>query len=412
MGLPNVVFTVTDNGLGRRNPTDDNVGALVMTGVAAGDVDLGDPYMVKSLAEAEALGITSAYDEANTVLVWYHIREFFKVNPDGELWFILKSQATTMETLADKNTANGLKLLLTTANGRVRFIGVARNPASGYTPTLANGLDADVVAAVAKAQEFAEEEFDRKRPVQFLIEGRSLNGTLTSAKDLRTLGAEYVSVVIGQDYEVADGDALFNGMACVGTTLGMICKAKVNENIGWPEKFKIDYDGVNWQYPALSNHVKIEDVKLTDMDALDVLGYIMPRRFTGLSGTYFNDSHTCTVITSDYAYIENVRTINKAVREAYAALVTKLNSPLNVDPLTGKIASETIKYFEQLVASSLDEMGRNGEISVSNGVIGRDVYIDPDQNILSTSELSVKISIVPTATGRSMQVTIGLATSI
>ena len=47
----------------------------------------------------------------------------------------------------------------------------------------------------------------------------------------------------------------------------------------------------------------------------------------GYEGTFWNDSYTCILQNSDYAYIENNRTIDKAVRNLYVTYLPDLNGP-------------------------------------------------------------------------------------
>jgi hypothetical protein len=43
-------------------------------------------------------------------------------------------------------------------------------------------------------------------------------------------------------------------------------------------------------------------------------GYIFIKKHVGTAGTYFNDAPTAKPETSDYAFVENNRTIDKSIR--------------------------------------------------------------------------------------------------
>ena len=130
------------------------------------------------------------------------------------------------------------------------------------------------------------------------------------------------------------------------------------------------------------------------------------RKFVGRAGTYLNDTHTCTEAISDYAYIEANRTIQKAQRLCYAALLPQLNSPLQVDG-QGKLSPLTCSFFESLVETTLRQnMLSNQELSDFS------VSIDPDQNVLQTSVLEVVVTLVPVGVARNIIVRLGFATSI
>jgi predicted class III extradiol MEMO1 family dioxygenase len=146
-------------------------------------------------------------------------------------------------------------------------------------------------------------------------------------------------------------------------------------------------------------------LSLSALNALNNLGYVFLRKQLGIQGSYFVDSNTCIVSSSDFAKIENNRTIDKAKRVVRTALLPELNSPivLNSD---GTIKDTTISYLEGLCETALDELIRNTEISAYG------VVINPAQNVLSTSEIVVSISIVPVGVARTITVNIGFVLSI
>ena len=116
---------------------------------------------------------------------------------------------------------------------------------------------------------------------------------------------------------------------------------------------------------------------------------------------YFNDSHTCTIQTSDFTFIEANRTIHKATRIARTALLPKVNAPVLVDPDTGTLPPSTVKGYETLCKAALERMISNEEVSEI------DVFVDPNQDILADSILKVRIEIVPMGTARRIEVNIG-----
>lgn len=189
---------------------------------------------------------------------------------------------------------------------------------------------------------------------------------------------------------------LYKNTAAVGLALGAISKAKVSENIAWIEKFNLTGEGF-----AKAGFIGGEEIKtLGTLSDLNEKRYIFARTHTGLAGVYFNDSSTCTTGTSDFAYVENNRTINKATRLLRTALLPKLASPVLVD-IDGKLPQSVSKSFEGLCRSALEGMVANQEVS------DFDVYVDPKQNILATSELKVKAEITPIGTARKIMVDLG-----
>lgn len=400
--LPQVNFTLTDGGLGRRSPSQDMVRGLIIHGIAvSGGIQLGDCHEIKALSDADDLGIDNAYDAANGVLVRYHLEEFFRLNPSGTIWIMLVAQATAWDTMVDKAQANMAKKLLIAAKGQIRILGLGFNPASGYTPSYTTGLDDQILAAITEAQLLCNEEFTLHRPLQVIIEGRDFNGLTSAAIDLRTLASKNVSIVIAQDMDIAALDPLFANHAAIGTALGISSAAKVNQNIGWVEKFNVQFAG-QWTNPGLSSGLAVTSYSDANLTQLNTKGFIFLREEIGYAGLYFNDSHTATAITSDYAYIENVATVHKAVRLLRPGILPKLKGPIRVDKNTGKIPLAYCSYLEGECRRIVAPMVEAEEVSDDI-----DFYVDPEQNILQTSQLNIRCAITPTATARQISFTVG-----
>lgn len=405
MARPNVTIIKRNGALGRRNPSQDAICGLVTTGVAvAGKLVLGTVYPLNSVRDALALGIDAAYDTANSVLVFHPIDRFFKRNPDGTLYILVAAQTNSLTDLVDP-TKDFAKKLLRELKGVVKFLGITRNPAALYAPVLATGLDSDVLTAVTKAQTLYDEEFGLFRYASVLIEGRSFNGTSGAAKDLRTLASPNVSVTIAADPAISGSLAMRNGYAAVGDVLGLISKADVSQNIGeFTPAFNLSDAGrAIFITAGLSSNLNINSYLDADLDALDTKGYIFPCAIAGLEGFYLNDSHTASVLAAnDYAYIENNRTIEKAIFLARQALLPRVKSRIKVDPDTGQLQDEDRKALEAIGIKALEGMETDGDISG-----GIDCFVNPAQNVLTTSLIAVEISFTPVSIARQITVSIG-----
>lgn len=402
-------FNITrgEGGLGRRQPSKDMVSGIMFGGIAPSGLALDTTSTeLKRIEDAEDLGITESYDSSNNILVWYHIKEFFRMNSSGSLYIRITAQATnTMTKMCDKDNTH-VASLLKDAKGDIRQWGVVLNPLTTYTATKTGGLDSDVALAVAKAQLLANSEFALKRPSQAVIEGRDFNGTAASAADLRGLNSPDVHVTILQDKDIAEGHAIHNAHAAVGTTLGAISYASVHENIGWPQKFNLS-DTLTGAFvnPSFSSKKDVSDYE-ADFDTLTTKGYMFGATYSGKAGVYFYDMPTCTVITSDYAWGNDRRVINKAVRLAYDALFPRQNSPLFLDATTGQMDMSTAKSFEADAEQGMDEMLQKGEIS------GADAFVDQTQDVRTEGKVFTKVAVVNIATGRTLEVEIGLTKNV
>lgn len=408
---PRLIVQKLNGGLGRRTPSADMVTGSVMNAVATSEMVLGNIYTLKNIQEVESLGITAEYDEANKLLVYERLRRFFVHNPSITLYFMPVAQGVTLTQMVDKDNQYLAKLLRDKA-GEIVQASVSLNPDEDYTPTIETGLDKDSIDAIYKAQALADSQWAKDRYCEIYIEGRSFSGTSTAALNLRTLLSECpdISVVIGADYEVSNRDNLYKGYAAVEDYAAMVSKADVSQNAGEQiGDFNLtNVDAKTFIIPGLSSGNKLSDYSDTDLDNLDDRGYIYFAPIVNLggisstTGIYINDTHTCAKITSDFAYGENNRTIKKAIKLAKAALTPKVKGRIYVDESTGFMAPETVKDLETITKVSLDPMVANGDISG-----GVDAYINPEQNVLATSEFIVLLTFVPVAIGRRITLKVG-----
>ncbi|MDO7877377.1 DUF2586 family protein [Hymenobacter sp. ASUV-10] len=398
MALPDITITKAAGGLGRQQPTDDGISAFITQGVAiSGKLTLGTVYELRSIQAAEAIGITAT--ATNFTRTYRHLSEFFRLSPGAVLLFMAVARTATMADICDHTLGGGAKALLSNANGRVKQLAVCLNPASGYTPVTTGGLDADVLTTVAKAQALAAEEFDQHRPVAVLLAGHSLLADLTTAPNLRALSSEYVAVVAGTDHTLLPNEP------AIGTALGAISAARVNESIAWVQKFNLTGDG-SFVNAGLSNGKALSELLPGDLGALSDKGFIVVRQHAGLDGFYFSDTPTCTVVSSDYAQLENVRTTNKAARVCRTALLPALNGPLPVNA-DGTLQAQVIGELQGKAKTAL-----NAALLESGEASALGVYIDPAQNVISDSKLAVKVRIVPTGVARQITVDLGLSTKL
>jgi hypothetical protein len=408
---PRLIVQKLNGGLGRRNPSADMVTGSVMNAVATTEMVLGNIYTLKNIQEVEALGVSHEYDETNKVLVYERLRRFFIHNPSITVYFMPVAQGVTLTQMVDKDN-NYLAKLLRDKAGEIVQACVSLNPAEDYTPVIETGLDKDSIDAIYKAQELSDSEWSKDRYSELYIEGRSFSGTTSAALNLRTLLNECpdISVVIGADFQVSDRDDIYKGYAAVEDYTAMVSKAAVSQNAGEQiNDFNLtQVSGQTFIIPALSSGTALNEYSDTDLDNLDEKGYIFFAPIVNLdgisstAGIFINDTHTCAKITSDYAYGENNRTIKKAIKLAKAALTPKVKGRLYVDENTGFMAPETIKDLETTTKVSLDPMLAAGDISG-----GVDAYINPEQNVLATSEFEVYLTFIPVAIGRRITLKVG-----
>jgi len=391
MPLPQITFTKQDGGLGRPLTGEDHISGMVMysNSLPAG---FGTDTMktVFSLQQAEALGIVEG--SASFGVLWYHIREYFRLQSKGVLHVGIFPVPAGAYDFAE------VKTLQVFANGKIRQVAVYAHLIAGVSTANATALHNRCVELFA----------DHMPLIAMIATDISAIADLSTLTDLRDgTSSYYVSWVIGQDGNGL-GKALYDSLGysitCLGAVLGAVSLAQVHQNIGWVRTFKAS--DTELDVPAFANGDLYSSKATSELNSINDAGYIFLRRYVGKDGSFFNDSHTVVATTSDYYSIEQNRTIDKVVRNVYAALVDEINGPVEVDADTGKLATTYVEYLKSLGDQSLLQMERDGELS------GYETIIDPDQDIAATSNIEVSVNLVGIGVARIFSVNVGYQKSL
>lgn len=404
MSLPKTTVTLGNNTLGRIGATEDGTSALILSGIAvSGKFALGDVLgPIVQLKDAEALGIDEAYDTANSTIAWKHVKDFYAEAPAGtKLYLMVVAMTQTLTTTATGATANGVTKLIETAAGNIKLLGLTFTPSGSYTPTFTDQLEADLWTALPALLATWNTQFGYKRPFRALVEGRNFQGTLASLKNLKDAASSpnvnVAGVVISNDYDYGSGSGVQSKYASVGAALGRAAASKVNRNIGRVKSGQV----LSIATAGISNGTKMSAVSSAQQESLDSFGYIFLRTHTGKSGYFWNDDHMACVATDDYAQLSLGRAIDKAVRIVHLVNTEEILDEIAVDPSTGKMDVAAVKHYQVILENAL-----NAQMTANQEVSGVSVYVDPDQNVVSTSKLSEVVKIVPTATGREIATTV------
>lgn len=347
----------------------------------------GTPYVATltgtvagTLTQNVVAGVASTID-----IMHYHVEEYFRLQPKGNLYIGIYAVSSDF---AEVTTMQNYAL------GAIRQLGV-------YTQA------AYATGTVTLLQTQATNNEANHKPLEILY-NPDFAGTadLTALTTTHSLSSQNVSVMFGQD-GAAKGYKLWKAtnksIGCLGTCLGAVAFAKVSESIAWVSKFNVantEYETLNFANGQVYN--VISDGSINNLDAK---GFVFLRKHTNLTGSYFNNPYTSTLVTSDYSRINNNRTINKAIRGMRTFLLPALASPIKVNE-DGSLTDDVIAYFESLCKRALDVMQRDGEVSAFS------VTIDPTQDVLSTSTLEISVSIVPLGSADNIEVNVGFAVSI
>lgn len=394
--MQNLTITRTNGNLVRSLAGEDHISGLVFYSATLPTSTGGAPeftateriHTISSIETAEKYGITADAAAWETKVLHYILESIFNMNPGVSLYVgIFKPAAGT-------NAFSEIKLIQNFAGGRLRQVGVW-NGAVELSDTIINSLQS--VATTLEAQ---------NKPLSILYAPKVAD--VTSLEGYTKAGRKNVSVIIAQDSE-GTAAALYKDAAnaakasvsALGDLLGAVSKAKVHQSVAWVEQFP-----TNIAVAAFGDGTKYRDLDTATIEELDADRFIFCRTYDGFAGTFFNDNHTLDLPTSDYAYISDVRTMDKAVRGIRSYLLPKLGRPMKVDASTGKLERTAVEHLITTGNKALEDMERDGELS------GYKFDIDPDQNILSTSRVRGVIKNVPVGVMRNLDLEIGFAPSI
>ena len=170
------------------------------------------------------LGVASWIDTLH-----YHISEYFRLQPKGELYVGLYEEESTTYVFADITTMQNF------AQGAIKQIGVYEKNVA-FTSAQATALQA---IATANTTVY--------KPLQIILNAE-ISGTASVAtlSDLSALSAPNVSVTIAQDgaelgYHIYK--ATGKSVGTVGACLGAVSFASVSESIAWIQKFNMASGG-------------------------------------------------------------------------------------------------------------------------------------------------------------------------
>lgn len=353
----------------------------------------------------------------------YHISEYFRMKPDGILYAGIYAVPATFD-------GTEIKSMQEATDGAMRQAGV-------YYPNATFAT-----SQISSLQTQAELLRDKKQNIAVGLHSDMTGLALSNLADLSTLENSKVFVNIAEDGNwnqaaysntrkyiagqkvvwlnktyIANSDTQGNApyltsywtevslclnkilgysVSTLGNNIGTIASAPVNESIGYPEKYDLS-DNTVLDEAGFANGALYSAQTDNLLDILDDYHYVFTRKIQGLTGTFYNFGWTSIAQTSDYATIENNRTMDKAERLANTALAPKLNSPLFVNE-DGTLSQSTIDLFDSIVDGALDALEIAQEISA------KEVIIKEDQNVLQTSKLIITLKIVPVGVAKEIEV--------
>lgn len=380
MSLPKVTVLYSNGNLLANVGDLDGVCAIMGTG-AAGAL-IGVPKVVYSLADAESQGFTLAAQPD----MHRHLTEFYnELGADKELHIMVVADTMTLAQMLTNSNADGAIKLTTNAPGKLRMLAVYRNPPALYDGG-ADFIDSDVAAAIAASKVFGEARLAELSPMRILIEGRVETAAAANTLTPKNSTNPWAGVVLG--------GSLNDGSASVGLALGRAAKYGAHIKIG-----KVANG------PLVIDQVYIGDDLLKDVAGLATLhdaGFISFMTHPQKAGFFFGIDRMCSV--DDFYLLARGRVVDKAAVICAAVYAEQIEGEVDIEPGTGKIATYVVSDLQNQIEQQIN-------VAMADQISSVKAIIDPDQDVVNTSTLNVKLKIQPLGYKSFIEVTIGLSAS-
>ena len=387
MSLPNLVIKLENGALGQVATTSDGVAGLILTGTAVQDkFTLNKVIQLSSTRDLKTLGITAE----NNPLVYKDVIAFYEQAGDGaELYLLVVPAATTLTQMCSTEDGSPLKKLIDYARGRIRLVGINRIAPAEYEADVTQGIDADVITAIAAAQNVADDYQAKIAPFRMLVPALSWTGTTDNLFKPREASYNRIGIVMAADQRIVNISS-----AAIGRVLGRAAAIPVNYSIARVKSGTIAADGY-----MTDGRTPEECAGLHE--SLHDAGYIFYRTFTGKNGYYLNDDCMAAPLSDDYSGLALGRVIDKAIVIVYTTYIDEIQDSIEVDE-NGQLPQSLCTYFESNIQNAI-AAGMQNEISDFN------VRIDPKQNVLSTSAMDISCAITPKGVLKTINVTLGFS---
>lgn len=400
--LPGIKIKFDNGNLGSVVSTADGVFGLLASSVPVADkFDLNTPYVIKSMVDVANLGILPDVDNYN---LYKTLKEFYEEAGEGtELWLMGFPKADKVSDwfTADATTGKApAEKLLDAANGKLTLLFTSFAPDATYTPTITDGMDADVMLAKQKAQLLAENYTNKKyAPFMVLSEVYAFSGNHIELPNLLEGSDNRVGLFIGDTKTTTASPETFGSANHI--LAARLAKYQVQENAG---KVK------NGALATLTAFVKDTAVELYDVESLHDKGYITFRTHVRKSGYYISDDPLATALSDDYHYITRRRVIDKAYRLAHNIASNEIlaDFDLNNDGTISPFFAKTVEgNIEREIAT---QMTANGELSANKNDkddLGVKAIFDLTKNVATTNRIELKLRVRPKGYARWFDIGLG-----
>lgn len=234
-----------------------------------------------------------------------------------------------------------------------------------------------------------------KKPLIFMCEARACQKEETldeymdaMEKERKGISSRYISVCLSYATYVRK-DLRTQNINMAGVLTGLIGDAKESLSIGNVENFPIS--------SAKCLKLLPEGIEEYSRE-LDAMGYTVLRQYTGKDDFYVSNGNVLAPAGSDFTYIENVRVLNRIVRQVSMAATDKIQCEVDPNSLEASLAPIQSHLNIPMEECLKDTVISSGEVEI----------IMDGLDILADETLNVKAEWVPMGTARKFNLTFGV----
>ena len=361
---------------------------------------------INNIQDAEKNGIVEDFFNG---IPHYHIAQFYNyIGKDAPLYVMIADCSDNFEAIQEFQY---------TLNGKLFQIGVWTERHIWKVErfnVLTNENDYGFTSLVSELQEQANQLGGRVgmineavMPISIVLCANTakLNGTDGVSQNVKyrllpngtDLNCSKVSVILGQNgtdevHQMQSKNIDNCPVGFLGLAIACLYLASAENSIGNVGVFDLNKNGdindvelgFDRDYSPISKVIK------TRANIIAQNGYVLPVTYQSKESEVFF-SNDQTLSNGDYRYISLNRVINKCRRIARGVLLPYLNGQMMLTS-DGRLSPTMIASIGNAIVEKLDsEMIADGNAQI----LGREVTIDTDQNIINNDGLSLELSIIP-----------------
>lgn len=355
--------------------------------------------MTATLVQSAVAGVAS-----KLAVYHYHISRFFKMKPNGKLYVGIFNTGGASDF-------SDLQNMMQYAKGELCQVGVWDD-----TQTFA-------LASLTKIQTQINTMRNNRKwlsAVVYAADIKAISTPLTSlaggSYNLATLNAPNVSALIDNDGSGLGRELFYavgKSITSLGACIGAIAESAISEDIGNPiDRFNIS-DGVEYEEIMFGDGTSFDAVSDGLKDNLNNNRYVFGSKIAYTPGTFYSDNHTAVSYTSDYAWMNDNRTIDRVTKNLFSVLVPVLKSRIKLKA-DGTLADTAIAHIQQLAGEPIKALIATGDLAGDPNSFDASkwVQIDANQRPNSTGKLVIAIKLVQNGIAHTLEIPIGYVASL